>query len=166
MRLTVPTGRKRKPPRVVIPTERVRRSGDLAGVPIPSGEFDVGAGPWFVKGKKASLPEYRVAKVLAKLGREFQFQVSKFGGRAIAGGQVLDFIVDDSRPIVYVDVRGYWHKGAAGEANDARKIFHVRAAAPHVKIVIVWQEQTEREENLMNFLRQEVGSRGGSRTAP
>lgn len=169
MKVVVPRLRRRslRPPRVTLP--RVRRGepdvGDYDEVEAED-EEDIGEGPWYVKGYRASKPEYRVAKALEKLGRRFEFQVSKFGGRQIAGGQVLDFVLSDSVPLIIIDVRGYWHKGAAGEANDARKVFQTRAARPDAKYVIIWEEQTEDDQALLELLRQEIGARGGTRTTP
>jgi hypothetical protein len=121
--------------------------------------LDIGEGPWFFKGKKASSAEYRCIKVLQELGWDPDFQVSKFGGRTYPGGQVLDILVTQRQPLVYIDVRGYYHKGAQGEANDARKIFQLRASAPDVKLVVVWEEEAKHHELLRNKLMHEVGAR-------
>ncbi len=122
--------------------------------------WDVGAGPHYYDGKLASTPEWRVLKVLAELGWTPEFQVTKFGGRSLAGGQVLDILVTQRRPLVYIDVRSYWHKGAAGEANDARKIFQLRASAPEVKVLVIWEEETENRALLRARLLSEVGAHG------
>jgi hypothetical protein len=124
-------------------------------------EFDIGEGPWYYKGQKASSAEYRCLMVLEKLGWSPSFQVRKFGGRRIAGGQVLDILVEQRNPPVYIDVRGYYHRGAQGEADDAKSIFQLRAAAPDVKIIIVWDDEAKNQEMLYQRLLREVGARGG-----
>jgi hypothetical protein len=122
--------------------------------------FDIGEGPWYYGGKKASSAEYRVLVVLAELGWSPEFQVTKFGGRTLAGGQVLDILITERIPAVYIDVRGYYHRGAQGEAKDARKIMQVRASAPDTRILVVWDSETEHREQLRNMLIREVGIRG------
>jgi hypothetical protein len=127
---------------------------------VELGTWDVGEGPWFVQGKKASKPEYRVARVLNRLGWEFNFQEAHFGGRRIAGGQILDYVLSSTSYPIVIDVRSVWHMGAAAEANDARKMIQIRASNPMARIVIVYEEQTENEELLYSFLLQELGAKG------
>jgi len=127
--------------------------------PSPLG-WELGDGPFYYQGERASKPEWRVLLTLMRLGWQPAFQVRKFGGRSLAGGQVLDILVTQRRPIVYIDVRGYYHKGAEGEAKDARKILQLRASNPDVKVLIVWEDETENREMLYSRLLHEVGAYG------
>lgn len=87
-----------------------------------------------VRGKKASSYEVFVALALDKLGVNYSFQYAIGGGRAVRGGQMLDFVVWG--PIIYViDVRGgYWHKsGDELEFEQAVRRYMRRA---HVLVML------------------------------
>lgn len=144
---------------------RRREAGERrpAVLDLEKGEFDIGEGPWYYRGKKASSAEYRCLMVLDELGWTPDFQVSKFGGRTYPGGQVLDILITQRQPVVYIDVRGYWHRGAQGEANDARKIFQLRASAPDVTVIVIWDDEAKNKDMLYQKLLREVGARGGAR---
>jgi hypothetical protein len=61
---------------------------------------------------RATKNEYNVAQALEELGFEFQFQLSIAGGRSLAFGIVLDFLVETAPLPTPVWVHGeYWHKG-------------------------------------------------------
>jgi hypothetical protein len=155
-----PRGLKHAPRLKMRPVRKPAAPGQAPTYQLAQTIFDIGEGPWYYDGKNASSAEYRVLLVLAELGWSPEFQVTKFGGRTLAGGQVLDILITDKNPPVYIDVRGYYHKGAAGEANDARKIMQVRASNQNVKIVIVWDTETTNREHLRGILEREVGVRG------
>ena len=64
--------------------------------------------------------ENNYAQALEKYKWEFEYQVSLFGGRNVAGGTVVDFIVY-SVPLptpVYVGAE-YWHTGERAEREKA-----------------------------------------------
>jgi hypothetical protein len=70
------------------------------------------------KTAKASLNEYNVAKALVKLNLEFEFQLSVAGGRSLAFGVVLDFLVHTVPLDTPVWVHGeYWHVGDRREKD-------------------------------------------------
>ncbi len=132
----------------------------MPGMELPKAEFDIGAGPWYYQGKKASSAEFRVLSVLNELGWKPQFQVRKFGGRQIAGGQVLDILIEDRTPPVYIDVRGYYHRGARGEADDAKQMFQLKAARPDIQVLVVWDNEAANYDLLRQRILGEVGARG------
>jgi hypothetical protein len=67
---------------------------------------------------KASLNEFNVARALEIVGLEFKFQLSVAGGRQLAFGIVVDFLVETAPLPTPVWVHGeYWHTGAQREAD-------------------------------------------------
>ena len=164
MRLVVPKLDRRQLTTPVVKFGRPERRPPVETVPgITAAEpaWDIGAGPWYYQGKQASSAEFKVLKTLVQLGWTPSFQVSKFGGRSLAGGQMLDILLGQHTPPVYIDVRGrYWHGGAEATANDARKLLQVRATNPLVKIIIIYDDETDNRQWLYNRLLAEVGAYG------
>lgn len=117
----------------------------------------IGPGPWQLQGQPASRPEYMVGKMLDKLGWRYVFQSPFMGGRKVPGGQVLDFVIDERRTVV--DVRGYYHYGAAKEYKDAMQAAALAQAG--YREVAVWEEEIDQYRWLENFLTRELGVRGG-----
>ena len=80
-----------------------------------------------IHGQKAgSKPEWNVAIALVRLGWSFDYQLSYFGGRTIAGGMVLDFLVSTLPDPTPIFVQGeYWHSGARQEV-DALQLANMR----------------------------------------
>ena len=157
----LPGARGMRVPQLKLPrAPRREQVGEVPSQVVPKGEFDVGPGPWYVQGKKASKPEFQIARILNRLGWRYSFQEAHFGGRAFPGGQVVDFVLRDTHYPIVIDARGYYHKGAAGEANDARKMLQIRATAPMVKILVIYEEQAANEEFLYALLLRELGGRG------
>jgi hypothetical protein len=65
-----------------------------------------------VRGKSATSYEYNTAQALTNEGLDFLFQVSYFGGHALPGGIVLDFLVFTKPLYTPLMVNGdYWHSG-------------------------------------------------------
>jgi len=61
-------------------------------------------------------PEFAVFQALNRLGfrDRFEFQSSKFGGRAVRGGLVADFFIGELGLIINVQGE-YWHFGRPGQ---------------------------------------------------
>lgn len=70
-------------------------------------------------GFPGTAPEFAVFQALNRLGFEnqFEFQSSKFGGRATRGGIVADFFVASLGLIINVQGE-YWHYGRAGQVGQ------------------------------------------------
>lgn len=65
-----------------------------------------------------SVEEWRTAVALDKYGWDYDYQVSYFGGRRVAGGQVIDFIVRTLPLQTPLQVYGrYWHGSAEAEKD-------------------------------------------------
>lgn len=55
-------------------------------------------------------PELVVMDWLNRRALRYEFQFRVLGGRAIMGGQVLDFVIDQGRDVLILEVNGvYWH---------------------------------------------------------
>lgn len=73
--------------------------------------------PYFIRGMKAgSKEEYWVSLALDKIQEEngygWEYQVPIFGGRQIAGGLVIDFVVYTPGRVTWISPMGrYWHTG-------------------------------------------------------
>lgn len=77
------------------------------------------APPGLIMGQRAgSVYEWRVSLALDKFGWKYYYQVSLFGGRAMRGGQVMDFLVQTLPLPTPLYVYGeYWHGGKQEERD-------------------------------------------------
>lgn len=122
--------------------------------------WDIGPGPWFWMGKKASRPEYITLIVLRKLGwTNVRFQTDILGGRRLPGGQVLDIIIEDAPQPVYISVKGYYHEGAKAVYEDRLKEI-IAQAMIGAKVLEVWEKDIDQPGWLEAYLRRELGTRG------
>jgi hypothetical protein len=72
-----------------------------------------------VLGKKATSYEWNVAQALDAIGMGYDFQVSYWGGRSLAGGMVLDFLLYTAPLPTPVWVNGdIWHRGQRKTVDD------------------------------------------------
>jgi len=102
---------------------------------------------WRLMGKvQASVPELCTYDWLERRKLVFEFQSSQMGGRLIAGGAVVDFIISGlAADGLYVwRVQGeYWHKGPEVERKDEvqkRRLLHLRiGGVPVVAVVDLWE---------------------------
>lgn len=113
----------------------------------------------FVQGKKATLNEYNEAKALEIIGLDFQFQLSLAGGRTLAFGIVLDFLVE-TVPLptpLWVHIE-YWHYGPQRE-RDMLQMSLIEEylgfeVAPPVEL---WGDQTDTVEKALLYTRLKLG---------
>jgi hypothetical protein len=104
---------------------------------------------------KASSNEYYVALALKQLGLQFQFQLSVAGGRSLAFGIVLDFLVETAPLPTPVWVHGeYWHMGDR-RAKDLRQQDIVREymKGSILEPVELWGAETSTEERALAAVR-------------
>lgn len=70
-----------------------------------------------------SKEEYFVSIALEKFGWGFDYQVAFFGGKAVRGGQVVDFLVDTAPRRTPLQVYGeYWHGTLNAEKDRWQQI--------------------------------------------
>ena len=122
--------------------------------------WGIGLGPWLWHGVRASRPEYITLIVLRRLGWNPSFQTNILGGRRLPGGQVLDIVLDEHQPPIYISVKGYYHEGAKASYYDAVKESMVRNIIQGVRVLEVWEKDIDQRGWLEDFLRREVGVRG------
>lgn len=122
--------------------------------------WGVGEGPWQIQGKVASRPEFIVWKILRSFGWNPRFQKNILGGRRMPGGQVLDFVIEDRWPPVYVTVKSYYHKSVYARRDDVYKQLRAQSLIPGVQIVEIWERQLESPRVARDLIRREIGVRG------
>jgi len=103
----------------------------------------------------ASKEEGFVASALKRFGWDFVYQQPFFGGRQIAGGFVVDFLVITAPLPTPVWVQGeYWHSGAQAERdklNQALLRSKIKGYAPAVDL---WGENlSDQDETDQTILK-------------
>ena len=99
-----------------------------------------------VRGQNASTYEYNFAVALEMAGFDYLFQIDYFGGRRIAGGFILDFLVFTEPLPTPVWVNGdYWHKGTRQSTLDflQRNLLRINFASQMAPAVVLWGAETE-----------------------
>ncbi len=78
-----------------------------------------------IQGKKpGSMYEWRLARALETNGYEYDYQVSVAGGRAMRGGQVIDFLVHTVPMFTPLFADGeYWHTGQLAREDSYKRAF-------------------------------------------
>ena len=122
--------------------------------------WQIGSGPWFWNGgQPASRPEYIVLITLKRLGWNPSFQTRVFGGRRLPAGQVLDIILEEVSPPIYINVKSYYHEGAEAAYNDKMKELLALGAYPGAKVLEIWEKDLDQPNYLEDLLVREIGAR-------
>jgi len=109
---------------------------------------------WYVHGKKATSNEAYVAMAFEHEGFDFLFQVWYRGGRAVLGGQVLDFLVFAPFPIPVQVFGDYWHKGQLA-GNDRYLLAQIQQMVGRPPVVI-WGSESDTYEKALATVRRKV----------
>lgn len=109
--------------------------------------------PGLINGIQArSILEWRVAKALWKLGLDFRYQHSLFGGTSRRGGYVLDFLVESAPEWIPLEVQGErWHTG--GFASDEMIREALIEAYLGTEIRYVWENQLQSDEEALQAVK-------------
>lgn len=115
-----------------------------------------------INGRQAgSLNEWRIAKALWKYGWSFRFQVPVMSGTRLAGGQVLDFLVDTQPAQTALEVDGgYWHSNSKKEEiDDIRLIQALRNEGYSVRgeVLHAFDGDSETQEDADRFIYSAFG---------
>jgi len=99
--------------------------------------------------------EWYVALALEKLGIEFMFQFSLFGGRGVRGGQVVDFVVFNPKALPVFVQGEYWHNKES-ENEDMLK----QAAAReyfNAEPILLMEEETSTKDKAYQAVKEKIG---------
>jgi hypothetical protein len=110
------------------------------------------------KTSKATSNEYYVAKALEILGFEFHFQVSIAGGRSLAFGIVLDFLVETAPLPTPLWVHGeHWHMGER-RAKDLRQqdIVKEYMSGSVLEPEEIWGSESDSEQRALAAVRRKL----------
>jgi len=98
-----------------------------------------------------SKEEYRCAKALEKYGWDFDYQVQYFGGRRVAGGQVLDFLVQTLPLPTPLQIYGdYWHGSAEAERDRLQQILLMSNFHDQLAPVVIFTEEKVDNQDVAN----------------
>lgn len=108
-----------------------------------------------IKGQvPGSVQEWWIAQSLDKLQLEYFYQFQVFGGRQLAGGQVVDFLVLVGGAWVALQYYGgYWHKGEL-KGND--KLEEQALIAEFGYLVILTDADGESYDTIYAAVRREL----------
>jgi len=109
-----------------------------------------------IQGQPAgSKEEWWTSQALERLGFEYQYQYSVFGGRSVRGGQMLDFLVYTPGKWTIVDVLGaYWHTGKNEDRLSIQKV----VVEKKWRLVEAWDYLIPSLDKTISFLRARLGT--------
>lgn len=114
--------------------------------------------PFYIRGMKAgSKDEYWVSLALDRIQEEtgwtWEYQVPVYGGRTVAGGNVVDFLIHTPGRKTILDPMGrYWH---TGHHEDQSQMINV--ARRKNWILIAWfTDETPTRDRVYTFLRDKL----------
>jgi hypothetical protein len=108
--------------------------------------------------KAGSKNEYFVAQALRTVGLKFQFQLSIAGGRSLAFGIVLDFLVETAPLPTPLWVHGeHWHMGER-RAKDLRQqdIVKEYMRGSILEPVEIWGSESDTQERALSAVRKKL----------
>lgn len=101
-----------------------------------------------------SVNEYNVGIALSQSRLDYDYQYPIDGGRAVRGGQVIDFLVwIEPRPVALYVQGERWHKGAFDlEATIKR----VAAERRGFEVVEIWEHECETPEDALRVVKERI----------
>lgn len=127
--------------------------------PIERAQEEPG-GPFFIHGMRASDLEWRVWRMLFKIGwsaERIRYQVDILGGRK-PGGQVLDFVLDGGAVLYVVFVNGdYWHKYGVKYNETMAAQQEVTKVWPSARVFALFNADLATDEIAISTLLRTVG---------
>jgi len=82
-----------------------------------------------------------------------EYQVSVYGGRSLAGGNVIDFLVHTPGMWTMLDPMGrHWHTGRHEDRNQMKNV----ARRKKWRLVAWFTEETPTREMVYTYLRKEL----------
>ena len=116
-----------------------------------------------IQGKTADSPEeWRVAKALVILGRNFLYQYL-VGLAGIAGSYIVDFIVEDAPRWFPLEVQSErWHTGKYAEGEDIREKKIERTLMAEVRYV--YEEELQTQSDAVSVMKEVLYTPGRRRS--
>lgn len=114
--------------------------------------------PFYVRGMKAaSKEEYWVSLALEKIealtGWGWDYQVSVYGGRRLAGGKVVDFLIYTPGRYTALSPMGrYWHTGAREDCDEMAYVSRRRGW----NLIAWFTDETPTKESVYAFLKNKL----------
>lgn len=115
--------------------------------------------PFFIRGMRAgSKEEYWVSLALDKIQQQegigWEYQVPIFGGRGIAGGLVIDFVVYTPGRRTWISPMGrYWHTGK----NEDRMQEINAALKKGANLIAFFTDEISNKEDTYAFIKRKLG---------
>jgi len=115
--------------------------------------------PFFVRGvQAASKEEYWIGEALGRIEKEYgygwEYQVPIWGGRRIAGGLVVDFVVYTPGRRTWINPMGrYWHTGRYEDRMDM-----INAALKlNINLIDFFTDELQDREHTYPFIKRKLG---------
>lgn len=114
--------------------------------------------PFYIRGiKAASKEEYWVSLALERIeemtGWTWQYQVPVYGGRDVAGGNVVDFLVDTpGMPTMLEPMSRYHHTGRHEDRYQMENV----ARKKNWNLVAWFTDETPSKDSVYQFLRRKL----------
>ena len=108
-----------------------------------------------IQGKRpGSREEWRVYLSLLKYKVQFEFQVSVYGGRAVVGGYIIDFVVYNPFPCA-LEVNGeYWHSADMRPSEQLK--LNALTAIFNREPYVVWGKDLQTQEDCDRAIQEEL----------
>lgn len=102
-----------------------------------------------------SINEWYVSRALDKLDIAYQYQYSIFGGRAIRGGQVIDFVVYNPKATPVFVQGAYWHSSRM----DPESQLKIAAAQSwfNTTPILLEEAETDTFQEALSAVKKKVG---------
>lgn len=114
--------------------------------------------PYYIRGIKAGSKEewwvsLALERIEAETGWSWEYQVSVFGGRSRAGGNVVDFLIHTPGMKTILDPMGrYWHTGAREDRYQMQNV----ARRKKWRLIAWFTDETPTRESMYAFLRDQL----------
>lgn len=114
--------------------------------------------PFYIRGIRAGSKEewwcsLALEKIEEQTGWSWEYQVSVFGGRTRAGGNVVDFLIDTPGMKTILDPMGrYWHTGAREDQSQMANV----ARRKKWRLIAWFTDETPTRESVYVFLRDKL----------
>jgi hypothetical protein len=108
----------------------------------------------FFNANSGTIPELIVMDWLDRHNFRYEFQFWILGGRALRGGQVLDFVVDVGTRVIIIEPQTYWHTRPGNRQRDEAQrlaLLGVTIWGKPTKVVECWERRL-----LDKYLREPV----------